>query len=150
MLVISINGGNYGIYYAASKTNSFADVKNDSQYFPYVERAVDMRILDRTGGDLNPNGTITREEMAQLIVRALGYGKLAERDGIFAKPFADEAQLKHPGDAAIVVGLGIMSATDGNFMPAQNVTKAQAATAFARYLKARSDLENRSPFGPMY
>jgi hypothetical protein len=150
MLVISINGGNYGIQYSAGKAASFADVKNDSPYFAYVERAVDLRILDRTESNFNPDATITREDMAQLIVRALGYSKLAERDAIFAKPFADEAGLKHPGDDAIVVGLGIMTAEDGSFHPAQTVTKAQAATAFSRYLQARDELQDRMPFGPMY
>jgi hypothetical protein len=152
MLVISMNGGAYGIKYDAARSNSFADVKNGSAYFPYVERAVDLRILDRTGGNFDPDAKMTREEMAELIVRALGYGKLAEHGEIFAKPFADEAALKRPGDVAIVAGLGIMTAADdGKFNPAQPVTKAQAATAFSRYLLARSDLQNGgSPFGPMY
>lgn len=150
MLVISMNGGNYGFQYSAARANSFADVKSDSSYFPYVERAVDMRILDRTGGNFEPDAKMTREELADLIVRAMGYGKLAEHSDIFAKPFADEAALKRPGDVALVVGLGIMSTTDdGKFNPAQTVTKAQAATAFSRYLLARNELQSDvPPFGP--
>lgn len=152
MLVISMNGGGYGIKYDAARSNSFADVKNDSAYFPYVERAVDLRILDRTGGNFEPDAKMSREEMAQLIVRALGYGKLAEHETMFAKPFADASALQHPGDVAIVVGLGIMTASDdGKFQPAQTVTKAQAATAFSRYLLARDELQDgMPPFGRMY
>jgi hypothetical protein len=124
---------------------SFADVKNDSPYFAYVERAVDLRLLDKTSGDFNPSATMTREDMAQLIVRALGYGKLAEYDSMFAKNAADASALKRPGDAAIVVGLGIMTLQNGYFLPSAKVTKAQAATAFSRYLQARAQLQDK-PF----
>jgi hypothetical protein len=152
MLVISMNGGNAGIQYAAGRASSFADVKSDSPYFPYVERAVDLHILDRStdGSIFSPDATLTREDMADLIVRALGYGKLAEHESIFAKLPASGEQLKHPGADAIVVGLGIMSADSGSFLPAETVTKAQAATAFARYLQARADLQDGTPIGRMY
>ncbi|MFC0211788.1 S-layer homology domain-containing protein [Paenibacillus chartarius] len=148
MLVISMNGGDYGIMYdTASRANSFADVKGESPYFQYVERAVDLGILDiKDGSTFNPEANVTREELSQLIVRALGYSKLAEKDGIFAKPFTDSASLKRPGEVAIVVGLGIMSASEaGSFLPAETVTKAQAATAFYRYLEARADLQGKRP-----
>jgi hypothetical protein len=152
MLVISMNGGNVGIQYSAERAGSFADVKSDSPYFPYVERAVDLHILDSgtDGSTFNPNATLTREDMAELIVRALGYGKLAEHETIFAAPSAVGEQLTHPGADAIVVGLGIMSADGGSFLPAETVTKAQAATAFARYLQARADLQDSTPIGRIY
>ncbi|MGG2196644.1 S-layer homology domain-containing protein [Paenibacillus sp.] len=140
MLVIAMNGGNYGIYYASDRTASFADVKNGSTYFAYVENAVDRGLLD-PGAEFNPNAIMTREEMAQLIVRALGYKNLAEYEAVFNANIADAAKLKHIGQVAIVVGLNIMSLTDGSFSPDEEVTRAAAATAFFRYLQKRAELQ---------
>ncbi|WNR44401.1 YcdB/YcdC domain-containing protein [Paenibacillus roseipurpureus] len=142
MLVIAMNGGNGGIYYGAERPASFADVAKTSAYFAYVENAVDRGLL-QVGKDFNPEATMDREEMAQLIVKALSYGKLAKYDGVFNKDFADAGKLAHVGDAAIVVGLNIMSLTDGYFAPQEEVTKAQAASAFYRFLERRAELQEQ-------
>ena len=86
MLVIAMNGGNGGFYYGADRAASFADVSNGSKYFAYVENAVDRGLLD-VGAEFNPEATMNREEMAQLIVKALGYKTLAKYDGIFNESF---------------------------------------------------------------
>lgn len=142
MFVIAMNGGNGGIYYGAERKASFADVSKSSPYFAYVESAVDRGLLD-VGADFNPEVAMNREEMAQLIVKELGYKNLTKFDGIFNGNFADAAKLKHVGDAAIVVGLNIMSLDDGQFVPQQEVTKAQAASAFYRFLQRRSELQEQ-------
>lgn len=56
--------------------------------------------------------------MSELIVRALGYNTLADHENLFKINFTDAAKLKKKGQAAIVAGLGIMSAdSKGNFKP---------------------------------
>jgi hypothetical protein len=140
MLVIAMNGGRSGIYYEAGRAASFADVKKDSPYFAFVENAVDRGLIDR-GQQFNPQEKMTREGMASLIVRALGFKKLAEYGAIFNDDFADAGALSHPGEAAIVTGLGIMSLDGGSFNPQQEVTRAQAAVAFFRYLEKRAALQ---------
>jgi len=142
MLVIAMNGGGGGIYYGAERAASFADVSNGSKYFAYVENAVDRGLLD-VGKDFNPEGTMDREEMAQLIVKALGYHSLTKFEGVFNSQFADAGELKNVGDAAIVLGLQIMTLTDGYFAPKEEVTKAQAASAFYRFLQKRSELQEK-------
>jgi hypothetical protein len=141
MLVIAMNGGRGGIQYGMERSASFKDVMNDSPFFAYVENAVDRGLIDR-GVDFNPNATMNREEMAQLIVRALGYKNLTKYNGIFNNKFTDGANLKNLGDVAIVVGLDIMSLSDGSFNPGQEVTRAQAAAAFFRYLQKRAELQD--------
>ncbi|CAG7629125.1 hypothetical protein PAESOLCIP111_03072 [Paenibacillus solanacearum] len=142
MLVIAMNGGNGGIRYDANRTASFADVKAGSAYFAYVENAVDRGLLT-PGTDFRPEDKMNREEMASLIVKALGLSGLAQHDAVFNDQFADKAKLKHLGEAAIVVGLGIMSPVDGSFEPEQEVSRADAATAFFRYLQKRAEIQDR-------
>lgn len=141
MLVIAMNGGNGGIYYGADRKASFADVSNASPYFAYVENAVDRGLLE-AGAEFNPEATLDREAMAQLIVKALGYKSLAKFDGVFNSQFSDASEVKQVGVAAIVVGLNIMSLDGDKFAPKQEVSKAQAASAFYRFLQKRAELQD--------
>ncbi|SFK98131.1 S-layer homology domain-containing protein [Paenibacillus sp. 1_12] len=142
MLVIAMNGGRSGLYYGADRAASFKDVKNESPLFAYVENAVDRGLIQR-GKDFNPQAIMNREDMAELIVGALGYKKLTAYANIFSDKFGDADLLKNRGEAALVVGLGIMSLSEGSFKPKQEVTRAQAAAAFYRYLEKATELGNR-------
>ncbi|MNI08516.1 hypothetical protein D3C73_615570 [compost metagenome] len=140
MLVIAMNGGRGGIQYSKERAASFADVRNDSALFAYVENAVDRGLIER-GKEFNPSAKMNREDVAELVVRALGLNNLTKYEAIFNDNFSDAANITRRGEAAIVVGLGIMSLNEGSFNPKEEVTRAQAATAFFRYLQKRADLQ---------
>lgn len=145
MLVLARSGGGYygdDMGGSADKaTASFSDVAANSAYFVYVESALDQNLIDLGDGSFNPEATVTRDEMAELIVRALGYNTLADYDHIFKANFKDAADIDNKGQAAIVVGLKIMSLSDGKFLPDKAVTRAEASIAFYRYLQKRAELQ---------
>lgn len=85
---------------------------------------------------------MNREELAQLLVRALGYDKLANYSDLFNLQVKDATEVKLKGQVAIILALGILTTNEGNFTPAQDVSRAQAATAFYRYLQKRSTLQD--------
>ncbi len=139
MLVAAMNGvGNFGPMFGTERKASFADVSAASPYFSFVETAVDRKLLDRTGGNFDAGAKITRDDLAEMIVRALGYYKLAQNKDIFALNVADSDQVKHTGQVAIVTGLRIMTTDVGYFHPDSVVTRAQAATAFYRFLQKKN------------
>lgn len=147
MLMIAMNGGDDGFEMAAGRQASFADVASTSVYFGYVERAVDAKLVDPAEGSFNPEAAMTRDELAQYIVKALGYGKLAEFDSLFTLQAADKAAIKHKGQAAIAVGLGILSLDkQGKFEPTGQVSRAEAAAAFYRFLQKRAELQDSRQF----
>lgn len=150
MLVLARNQNHYGPQYemaqsanqsASDATASFKDVKTDSDYFAYVEFALQQNLIDVGDGSFHPEAQVKREEMAELIVRALGYNSLANNDAIFNANFKDADTIDKKGQVAIVVGLNIMTLADQKFMPNKTVTRAEAATAFFRYLQQRADLQ---------
>lgn len=108
----------------------------EAWYKQYMEAALAMGILEKDMS-LNPEGGVDRLQMARLLINAKGYGKLARLPEIFNLSVADAAAV--PGDyrgyVAAVVGLGIMTNEDGKFVPAQNVTRGEAATMLVRMLK---------------
>lgn len=146
MLVLARNNGRsmglmgLGMDDAVKATASFADVAADSDYFAYVESALQENLIDLGDGSFNPDAPVTRDDMAELIVRALGYNSLANHEHIFKVPFKDSDAIDNKGQAAITVGLKIMSLSDGKFLPDKKVTRAEAATAFFRYLQKREEL----------
>jgi Peptidase propeptide and YPEB domain./S-layer homology domain. len=144
MLVLAMNQGT-PIYYASDMKSdaaaSFSDVGANSNYFAYVETAVQQQLIDVGDGTFNPEGKVDREEMAELIVRALGYNPLAEYDNLFNIRFSDAAKVEQKGQAAIAVGLGIMTLQNGKFLPERQVTRAEAATAFFRFLQVKADMK---------
>jgi hypothetical protein len=143
MLVLAASGGYLPMAYDSSRAASFSDVKASSALFAFVENAVDMNLIDRDpSGEFNPDQIMTRDDMAQLIVRALGYNKLAQQSGMFRLDVTDADAIQHKGHAAIAVGLGIMSTDGSQFRPADEVTRAQAATAFFRFLEKRGTLQD--------
>lgn len=145
MLVLARSGGRQYAYDTASvalmSKASFNDVAAGSAYFAYVESALQQSLIDLGDGSFNPDATVSRDEMAELIVRALGYNSLANYDHIFKANFKDSKDIANAGQAAIVVGLRIMSLSDGKFLPKKQVTRAEASIAFFRYLQKRAELQ---------
>ncbi|MBU5441686.1 YcdB/YcdC domain-containing protein [Paenibacillus sp. MSJ-34] len=141
MLVMAMSGGVRPFAAESKAKASFSDVGVKSEYFAYVESALDQKLIDPGDGKFNPEGKITREEMAELITRALGYNSLAERGNLFQTAFQDADAVAKKGQAAIVVALGIMDLQGGKFEPKREVTRAEGATAFYRYLQERAQLK---------
>ncbi|WP_201002496.1 S-layer homology domain-containing protein [Paenibacillus glycanilyticus] len=145
MLVLAMNSGRPPVLYEGSADStasaSFADVGTKNQYYAYVESALQQNLIDIGDGSFNPDGKVDREEMAELIVRALGYNSLANYDDLFNISFKDADKMEKKGQAAIVVGLKIMTLSGGNFQPAKQVSRAEASVAFFRFLQTRAELQ---------
>lgn len=124
-------------YMGGDRPATFADVQSNSPYFAYVESAVQQGLLDKSKGEFNPNEPVTREELAEMIVKSLRLEKLAEVPSLFNINFADANKINKKGHAAIVHHLGIMPATNNNFEPAKKVTRGAGAQVFYQFLQER-------------
>lgn len=150
MLIISLNQGRISPARYESRAASYADVAKSSKYFASVENAVDLGLLDKSSKRLNPDETINRAELADLLVRALGYSKLAEHKEMFTTTLTDVADVKSRGSIVIVSALGIMPGQDNRFQPAKEVSRADAALSFYRFLEKRTELQENQGFGRGY
>lgn len=149
MLIITLNQGRVSPMMYESRTASFADVSKSSPYFASVENAVDLGILDKSSKRLNPEEKINRAELADMLVRALGYRKLAEHSELFTSNLTDIADSKLSGPIAIVNALGIITGKNNRFEPGKEVSRADAAVAFSRFLEKRAELKEKNVF-PRY
>ena len=121
---------------------SFAD-NNDkgSWYYSAVETAVANGAVLTDTSSFRPNDSITRGDMAVMLVRALGYGNLTSRVAGYGVPFTDVTQ--NIGYITIAYNFGIINGmTETTFMPDGYATREQAAAMMIRlYSKYNAQID---------
>jgi len=128
----------------AAYDGSIADVPADAWYAAELQAAVQAGILQGDGGKLRPEDSITREEMAKIILAAYRQagGETAEGEAI---AFTDENQIsdwaKESVQQAGKLGL-IRGFETGEFRPRENAQREQAMVMIYRLLKGTEQGEN--------
>jgi 3D (Asp-Asp-Asp) domain-containing protein len=124
-----------------------ADVDCSAWYAPYAEAAYRMAIVEADDGHLAPEGTVTRQELFTLLIRAMGRRWTAARmgdDEISAQlsGFSDRGDISDWAAPAVALAVekGLAAGhDDGQFRPRDLATRAEAAAAVARILVDRSE-----------
>lgn len=128
---------------AGCQSGTFTDVKADAYYAPYVEWANQNNIVNGTGdGQFSPDQSITREQMAAILVNyakatGLTLPKVHEEN-----TFADSADIstwakdavKSTQMAGVLVGKG-----NNHFDPQGTATRAEVAAMLRRFLELMID-----------
>ena len=114
------------------ETPTFSDCADTERWFySAVETAYANGALPSYASTFRPLDPITREEMATMIVRSLGYTSLAGRLSASQLPFTDVTT--NQGYIAVAYDLGIVNGYDGGlFRPDQAATREQAAAVLGR------------------
>lgn len=115
---------------AASAVSPFSDVQPNAWYYGYVLKARELGILQGvTAASFNPNGHITRQDMAVMIARAF---KLDESPS--TRTFKDQAAIGGYALSSVnaVADKGYMTDFNGSFDPAAAVTREMAAVVSVR------------------
>lgn len=99
----------------------------------YISAAAAHDAID-AAGPFRPDDYISRGEMAQMLVRALGYGRLARSLEDVTLPFPDVAENK--GYAALAYDFGIITGVEENgslkFLPTFSASREQCAAMLVR------------------
>ena len=132
---------------------SYSDVAEREWYYAAVETARANGAVISVGKNFRPTENITREEMASMIVRSLGYTSLAGNLSTYSCPFSDVKTNK--GFITIAYDLGIVGGMGGGkFAPNSTATREQAAAMLVRAcekLRARSvEMEDVSGYTALY
>lgn len=109
-----------------SKVPTYSDVPADAWCYGAVEAAVACGALSGQTGTFRPGDAITREELAVMLVRALGYGTIASLAQDLATPFRDVRT--NPGYIAMAYDFGLVSgATRSHFSPNEPASREDVA-----------------------
>lgn len=109
--------------------DAFSDVPADAWYADAVNTVYRNGAVDR--GAFRPQANITREEMAVMLVRALGYTGKAEAFSDLELPFADVSS--HRSYIAMAYDFGIIAGkSDTRFDPDGSAAREEAAAMMMR------------------
>jgi len=113
-------------------TPSFSDNQDKSSwYYSAIETAVANGAVMKDSSTFQPNDYITREDMAVMLVHALGYNTLASSVAEYGIPFTDLTQ--DTGYITIAYNFGIINGmTTTTFEPGGSATREQAAAMMIR------------------
>lgn len=109
----------------------YSDVPENLWYAGAVEAAYRQGAVTSQSESFHPDQPITRQDLAALLVRALGYGTFAGLAQELSLPFRDVGA--NTGYIAMVYALGLMDgASVDTFAPEDPVTRAQMAVILMR------------------
>lgn len=122
----------FGWELATPTVPTYDDVQNTAKwYYSAVETAYAHGAITRQTETFRPDDPITREEMAVMLVRALGYTTLAGQAQELELPFTDVTT--NAGYIALAYDMGIINGTsDTTFSPDRTATREQAAVMLMR------------------
>jgi len=111
---------------------SFTDNTDPGKwYYPYIETALNKGVILKESERFGAEEPITREEMAVMIVRALGFDALAGQLGYLGRPFDDV--FSSAGYITIAKDFGIITGVGGNrFNPYATAKREEAAAMMIR------------------
>lgn len=126
---------------------SFADNTDTSAwYYAAIETALQHDVVSKDMEEFRPNDAITREEMAVMLVRALGYKSLAEQLNSLDSPFDDVSE--NIGYITMAKDFGIITGVGNNlFKPKDTAKREEAAAMMTRmYEKLNSSIKELHGF----
>ena len=116
--------------FPAAGTESFRDVPEDSYYAAAIASAKEMGLVSgSTRGLFNPDGTISREETATYLFRALQRFRGVEAGSAAdLAAFSDAVEISSVAVPAMgaLVRLGILNGDSGRLYPGRSLTRAEA------------------------
>jgi hypothetical protein len=127
----------YGL--KSTKAPAFADVTKADWYFDAVAAAAEAGIVTgKSDTSFAPNETVTREEMAVMVVRAYEAASKTKAPSTKGAGFADQSSVSIWASASVnaAVELKLLSGRDNNsFAPTGKTTRAESAQVLSNLLE---------------
>ncbi|GAA0388233.1 hypothetical protein GCM10008933_19000 [Paenibacillus motobuensis] len=117
---------------------TFTDVAASDWYAEAIAAVSELGIVNgRSTSSFDPRATITREEMAVILVRAYEYSRGQVTSTVAVEAFADQASVSSWAQEAVAEAhaLGFITGrANGQFVPQSQATRAEAAQMIARLI----------------
>lgn len=120
--------------YDESAEADFTDVNKNAWYYRYVASAFKNSIVSgMENGQFGVGQNITREDMAVIIARLMGYNAASEYN---AGTFTDDSEISDYAKTAVAFAskMGIIEGADGKFNPKESLTRTEAAVVLSRFM----------------
>jgi hypothetical protein len=114
----------------------FKDVKKSTKDYNYLVASVNKEVIKGiTANTFSPNGFLTREQAATILVRALGLEERAPDPG-YSTSYRDDYKIADYARDSVYIAteLGLLQGNNELFDPKGTLTRAQSAAIIERFL----------------
>lgn len=126
-------------YFYDANARHFDDVAPEDWFFAPVEKTYQLELISVQGSFFGPNRAITREELAEVLVNALGKHSEAQANMYEATDFNDDSRIssRARGYVVIAVKYGLVTGypESNNFEPQSGATRAEACVMISSFLR---------------
>ncbi|OPJ65062.1 S-layer homology domain-containing protein [Clostridium oryzae] len=126
-----VNAKGYDTYALsnAAPTLKYKDVESGSASYKYLQLAVYYGFLDNSDGNFNESAPISREDMAVVFMKVLGYTDISNNNNIFKLNASDAASVDSSKLGAVTMAdaFGILKESNNTIRPKDNATMVEAA-----------------------
>lgn len=133
-----------GLADAQPANATFKDVKSGAWYYGAVEAAAANGLVAGSNGSFNPEGQITRQEMAAMVANALKVGgKDVSADTAELDKFSDKSEIANWAQSSVAVAVkeGIITGrTATTVVPKANATRAEGTVMIKKVLSSLGEL----------
>ncbi|MGE7696133.1 S-layer homology domain-containing protein [Lysinibacillus sp. NPDC094177] len=144
ILVKSLSYGyDFGPYGRDNDTQSFNNIDKKHPLYRVVEQAVKMGIL-QPADQFAVDTTLTRQELAEWLVRVLNLENAAKHSDIYKLNFTDASSIDpaYSGYVALASAMGLIDGQQNKFNATEKVTYADLAVSTVRLAKAAYEQNN--------
>lgn len=108
----------------------FTNIEKTNEYYNILQQAVSMGLIENKAVKFDLKGALSREEMAEMLVKFIQLDKVAKAKGIFKLSYTDAKKISKArfGSVAICKGLGVFE-NSKQFRPLDKATALEAALA---------------------
>jgi hypothetical protein len=136
-MFVTVLGRRAGVDPSGYSGSVFTDTAEGQWYSPYVKWASENGIVSGTGGGrFDPDGLVTREQMAAILYRYADYCGLDRKaEDTRFRSFSDREQVSDYAEDAMIwaTDRGIINGTEKGLEPAAKATRAQVAQIVVNY-----------------
>ncbi|HAG08223.1 MAG TPA: hypothetical protein DCK87_01465, partial [Desulfotomaculum sp.] len=132
--------GAVGLSEIKPSSPTFVDVPSTHWSYGYVEAAAKAGLVKGSGGKFRPNDYISRQEIAVILVRAMGKESEALAKAGQTTKFKDDAQIAAwaKGHVIVAVAEGLINGyPDNTFGPTKNATRAESAKMINLFMEKK-------------
>ena len=120
---------------AATKTMSFTDITDSKWYAKAVAWAASEEIVTGYDGKFDPNGTLTREQLASILYRYAAYKSYDVSIGDSLSAYADKPSSWAVSSVSWAVAEGLIKGSGSRLDPKSGATRAQSAAILQRFIE---------------
>ncbi|SCZ00159.1 YcdB/YcdC domain-containing protein [Alkaliphilus peptidifermentans] len=138
ILKMMVNARGFGPYMIEDAGDlNFTDIDESDEYYQYIQGAIIYGLLENKEEALNLDETVTREELAEMLMKMAQLENIAKAKDIFVVPVKDSGDINPDlmGYVALAYGLDIVKGSGENYSPNKTVTLIEVAIGIYRTFK---------------